>query len=219
MASSIPPTCTFSRELKPTVVFLGLVVFVALIESLPRGHKHMLIFHSAGWIAYHFTPACSCQICFFFTFKALGNDNMSLTLKSREFNLISWTCRKVAGLKLWRPGCNHFNTAIMIWILVSITRMKNEAAQTGNTDRSQEPRCPCVGTVFSTSMKIRPFFLHYFCSDQPLQCFELRWNSSSATGNSSFWKFCQWLDLVARLSASPVLLFSTWGKTRDKWSL
>lgn len=80
MASFIPPTCTFSRELKHTVVFLGLVVFVALIESLPRGHKHMLIFHSAGWIACHFTPACFCQICFFFTFKALGNDNMSLTL-------------------------------------------------------------------------------------------------------------------------------------------
>lgn len=45
------------------------------------------------------------------------------------------------------------------------------------------------------------FFLDYLCSDQPLQCFELRLNSSSATGNSSS-------GCLACLSASPVLPFS-----------
>lgn len=36
--------------------------------------------------------------------------------------------------------------------------MKNEAAQTGVIDISQKPRCPCVGTLFSSSMKTSPFF-------------------------------------------------------------
>lgn len=99
MPSFIPPTRTFSRELKHTVVFLGLVCFVTLIESLPRGHKHMLIFHSAGSIAYHFTPACFCQICFF-TFKALGNDNMSLTLnfKASGAENLTWLAEQAEKL-------------------------------------------------------------------------------------------------------------------------
>lgn len=72
-----PSTSTFYRELKHTAVFLCLLCFVTLIESFPHGHKHMLIFYSAGWIAHHFTPTWFRQICHFFTFNALGNDNMS----------------------------------------------------------------------------------------------------------------------------------------------
>lgn len=57
----------------------------------------------------------------------------------------------------------------MIWIPVWITRMKNEAAQTGVIDISQKLRCPCVGTLFSSSMKIKFFFaLLLFRSATPM---------------------------------------------------